>query len=251
MEELTIQTLSEVLSPEQVRIVEAHKSEFKHNQCVQNARLIGKLLSINCVEGVILVALDRSQQMRYCRHCWNVTSDGHFFDVSAEYCFRVRPDVIQYFGIAECDEDDYQQLQKEKPSKVFCSDAVVVSLKLNFNAGIEDLKELENRVLEMGKEYEASTGDLLNMPDSFERDKMIVLLKEKYKECRDLFGQFKQRLKETIDYLFEDLPNEEKCLFKPLADDVLSDTTNDQSKSRLQKLEELEVLVETYTRNNL
>ena len=239
MKIIKITPLTEALSPDQIAIVEEHKLELKPNQCVANARLIGRLLDLECVEGVILAVLDDSRQMRYCRHCWNMTNDGNHFDATAEYCFPKQPDEIHYYGVASCSEDDYVQLQKDDPEKVFCSQAVRISAEFNYDMETDELKELEEKVIKKGMEYGELTDDLMEEPDSFERDMKILDLKDKYAECRECFILYKQQLKKIVDDLMENLADGEKLLLNRLANDILADTTNDTSRSRMQKLDEL------------
>lgn len=244
---IEMSSIKEVLSKEQLAILEANKDKFKEHQCVANSRLVSQLLGFDCVEGVILIALDDSHSMRYCRHCWNVMSNNELFiDVTAEYCFRKQPDVIRYIAVALCNENDYISLQAENPQKVFCSNAVLEALRLNYDMYRDELNSLEHKILEKGKEYSEMTDDLMHETNSIERDKKILELNEKHQTCKESFLKYKEKLKEIIDDLMENLSNEEKQLLKTLADDILSDTTNDNSKSRLEKLEELKDLVLQY-----
>lgn len=247
MNEIKISSLKDALTQKQLGILQLHKDKFKEHKCVENARLVTNLLGFICVEGVILVVIDDTLEMRYCRHCWNfVPEKNMYIDVTSEYCFTRKADEIKYFAIALCDEIDYQKLKQTNPSRVFCSKAVAAVTELNFDMDFDELKRLEKAIIDKGKEYGNLENDLKNEDDFCEQDKLILKLKDKNQECKELFERYKQRLKNTINDLMKDLCVAEKKTLDILKDDILSDTSMDISKSRLQKLEELKEVVLNY-----
>lgn len=229
----------DVLSPEEIATLEEHKAAFKGHQCVANARKVFRLLGYECIEGFILVVLNNSRDMRYCRHCWNMTADGRHFDVTAEYCFPKQPDEIRYTAMASCNEADYEKLEQEEPARVFCSKAVSSVAELNFDVDMDELKKLEKAVFDRGKELGDVTDEFLEELNPVDLDKKLLELQDKYKECKDAFIHYKNKLKETIDSLTKDLSPEEKQMFQGMSNGIIEDTTTDTSKSRLQKLEDL------------
>lgn len=245
MKEITISKISDVLSPEEMAILEEHKAAFVQHRCVANARQVYRLLGYECVEGFILSAIDDIRDMRYCRHCWNMRADGRHFDVTAEYCFSRQPDEIHYMAMASCNEDDYVKLERENPSRVFCSEAVCEVAKLNFDADMDELKKLEKEVFDRGKEL-GDAADELKKLNPAELDQKMQELRDKNVNCKDAFTQYKKKLGETIESLTKDLAPEEKQMFQGMTDDIMSDTTSDTTRSRLQKLEDLKNAVLPY-----
>lgn len=238
MEEVKILRINDVLSPEEIATLEEHKTAFKGHRCVANARQVFRLLGYECIEGFILAVLNDSRDMRYCRHCWNMTSDGRHFDVTADTCFPKQPDEIRYTAMASCNEADYEKIGKEEPSRVFYSKAVSCVAELNFDVDMDELKKLEKAVFDRGKELGEVTDELLEELNPVDLDKLLEL-QDKYKECKDAFIRYKNKLRETIDSLTKDLSPEEKQMFQGMSNNIIEDTTTDTSKSRLQKLEEL------------
>lgn len=248
MEEIRISKISDVLSPLEIATLEANKVAFKGNRCVANARLVFRLLGYECIEGFILAVLDNSREMRYCRHCWNMTADGKYFDVTAEYCFPKQPDEIRYTAMASCNEADYEKLEGEEPARVFCSKAVSCVAELNFDIDMDELKKLEKAVFNRGKELGDVTDELLEELNPLDLDKKLLELQDKDKECKDAFTRYKNKLRETIDSLTKDLSPEEQQMFQGMSNDIIEDTTTDTSRSRLQKLEDLKNAVLPYLR---
>ncbi|MDO5526476.1 MAG: hypothetical protein Q4F85_10390 [Prevotella sp.] len=154
MEEIRISKICDMLSPQEIVTLEEHKAEFKGYRCVANARLVYRLLGYDCIEGFILVVLDDRRDMRYCRHCWNMTADGKYFDVTAEYCFVRQPDEIRYTAMMSCNESDYEKLGGKEPLRVFCSKAVLYVAELNFDIDMDELKKLEKAVFAEAKSWE-------------------------------------------------------------------------------------------------
>ena len=239
MEEIRISRISEVLSPKEIAILNENKAAFKGHRCVANARLVNHILGYECVEGFIMVVLDTCRDMRYCRHCWNITAEGRHFDVTAEYCFQRQPDVIRYTAMVSCNEADYEKLEEEEPSRVFCSKAVSCVAELNFDVDMDELRKLEKAVFDRGKELGEVTDMYLGELNPIELDIILQELKDKDEKCKDAFTRYKKRLAETIDSLAKDLSTEEKLMFQEMANDIMSDTTTDNTRSRLQKLEDL------------
>lgn len=246
MEEISITKTCEVLSPQKNAELEALKPEFKGHRCVANARLVCRKLGYKCVEGFILAVIDGVYDMRYCRHCWNVTEDGKHFDVTAEFCFPKQPDEIHYSVMGIYTESDYEILEKVDPSRVFCSKAVCHAAELNCLFDIEELKKLEKAVFERGKELGEITDEFLKEQNPVELDKKLLELRDKDEKCKDAFSRYKKKLHETIDSLTGDLTSGNKQLFQSVINDIISDTSTDTTRSRLQKLVDLKNSVLPY-----
>lgn len=246
MEEISILKIRDVLSPQEMATLEENKGAFKGHRCVANARLVYRLLGYECVEGFILAVLNGSCNMRYCRHCWNMTTDGRHFDVTAEYCFPKQPDEIRYTAMASCNEADYEKLEREEPARVFCSKAVSCVAELNYDVDLDELKRLEKVIFDRGKELGDVTDEFLKEINPIELDKRLQELRDKDEKCKDAFTHYKKKLGETIDSLTKDLSLEEKQIFQGIINDIMSDTTTDTTRSRLQKLENLKNAVLPY-----
>ena len=246
MAEIRISKICNVLSSQEIVTLEEHKAAFQKNRCVANARLVYRLLGYECIEGFILVVLDNSRDMRYCSHCWNMTADGEFFDVTAEYCFIRQPNEIHYTPIASCNEADYKKLEKEEPSRVFCSKAVSCVAELNFNVDMSELEKLERGVFDRGKELGSVTDEILGKLNPVELDKKMQELRDLHDKCKDAFVRYKKKLSETIETLTSELSPEEKQMFQEMSNDIMSDTTSDTNRSRLQKLEDMKNAVLPY-----
>jgi len=244
--EVKILRINDVLSPEEIATLEEHKAAFKGHLCVANARLVCRLLGYECIEGFILAVLDDSRDMRYCRHCWNMTADGRHFDITAEYCFPKQPDEIRYTAMASCNEADYEKLEKEEPAWVFCSKAVYHVAELNFLFDMDELKRLEKVIFDRGKELGDVTDEFLKELNPIEQDNKLQELRDKDEKCKDAFSRYKKKLGETIDSLTKDLSLEEKQIFRGITNDIMSDTTTDTTRSRLQKLEDMKNAVLQY-----
>ena len=246
--EILISKIKSVLSPDEIASLEKNKEAFKEHRCVANARLVSRLLGYECIEGYILVVLNNSHEMRYCRHCWNITADGKYFDVTAEYCFQKEPDEMRYMALASCNEADYEKMKKDEPSRVFCSKAVSCVAELNFDVDLDELKKLEQTILDKGKELGEVTDELLAGSSFVELDKKILELRERNEECKKAFFRYKEKLQETINNLTKDLALAEKEIFQSFISDIINDTSNDTEKSRLQKLEDLKNAVIPFLR---
>lgn len=246
MEEIRISKICDVLSPQEIVKLEEHKAEFKGHRCVANARLVYRLLGYECVEGFILVVLDDSQEMRYCRHCWNMTAGGKHFDVTAEYCFLRQPDEMHYTAMVSCNESDYEKLEIKDPLRVFCSKAVSCVAELNFDIDMDELKKLEKAVFDRGKELGGVTDEFLGELNPVELDRKMQELRDKNDKCKEAFTHYKKKLSETIETLTSDLSPEEKQMFLEMSNDIMRDTTSDTTRSRLQKLDDMKNAVLPY-----
>ena len=175
-----------------------------------------------------------------------MTADGRHFDITAEYCFPKQPDEIRYTAMASCNEADYEKLEKEEPTWVFCSKAVCHVAELNFLFDMDELKRLEKVIFDRGKELGDVTDEFLKELNPIEQDKKLQELRDKDEKCKDAFSRYKKKLGETIDSLTKDLSLEEKQIFRGITNDIMSDTTTDTTRSRLQKLEDMKNAVLQY-----
>lgn len=112
---------------------------FRQNQCVANARLVAEKFGYPCVEGVALVGLP--PELKYIRHCWNMIeeeNDDIHFDVTYDFCFSIKPEVIIYYPVAAFDNSEYEKL---KDDNIFLSKAPDISEQLNKDIENENAEE--------------------------------------------------------------------------------------------------------------